>query len=159
MNLSSLVLALLLWINWNVFEYVCKLYLFTPMNFLIHNWYKLLLHSQLLTWIIPFAYSFSECLTLLCMNPCSSNGSYALYSSVNTVEPYRTLLQTVSRSDFFTGTSKYVSPFLWWKHVIIGWSLSNVPLPLHGFNPLLGFLFAVFTISSWYDQPFKPALM
>ena len=43
MNLSFLVFVLLLWINSNVFEYVCKLYLFTPMNFLIHNWYRLLL--------------------------------------------------------------------------------------------------------------------
>jgi hypothetical protein len=124
-NLSFLALVLLLLINWNVLEYICKLYLFTPKNFLIHNWYRLLLHSQLLTWIVPFAYSFCEWITLLCMKPCSSSWSYALYSSVNIIEPYCTLFQTISRSDCCTGTSKYVIPFLllWLMHVIIGWSL------------------------------------
>ena len=123
MNLSSpLALVLLLWINSNVLEYVCKLYLFTSMNFLIHNWYKLLLlHSQTVIYMYNTIYIFflwmidtfvyqSMFIQLVICSP---------YSSVNIVESYCTLLHTISRSHCCIETSKYLILFLlWWMHML-----------------------------------------
>jgi hypothetical protein len=58
MNSSSVVLVVLLWMNWNTLQYICKLKLFTSIKFLIHIWYRSLSNSQLFTWTVQFAYSF-----------------------------------------------------------------------------------------------------
>ena len=104
-------------------EYVCKLYLFTPMNFLIQIWYRLLLcihnyshvqyHLHILSvnglhfcvWnhVLPAGH-------MLYIFICKYNWTI-LYSGT----------YNISRSDCRKGTSKYVIPFLllWWIHVII----------------------------------------
>jgi hypothetical protein len=142
--LSSVVFVLLLlWINWNVLEYACKLsLLFIPMNFLIHNWYGLILCIRSY-WHVK--YHLYICLSALyfCVWNHVLQADHMLYIFI--CKDGGTLLyhflEKISRSDCLTGTSKYVIPFpLWWRQVIMELSLSNVLLPL-SFNPLfLGFL-------------------
>ena len=128
---------------WNI-PVNCKLYLFIPMNSLIHNWYRLLqcihgywdMYNSICVFFLWVHYTFmyeTRFFKLVIRS---------IFLSVCMGEPYSTtFLQTISRNYCLIETSKYVIPFpLWWIQVIMELSLSNVLLPL-SFNPLfLGFL-------------------
>ena len=136
-------ILLLLWINWNVLEYTCKLsLLFIPMNFLIHNWYWLIMCIRSY-WHVKYHLYFCVSALYFCVWNYVLQADHMLYIFIckygGTLLNH--FLETISRGDCLTGTSKYVIPFpLWWIQVIMELSLSNVLLSL-SFNPLfLGFL-------------------
>jgi hypothetical protein len=138
-----LQITLMLWMNWNVFEYAWSLYLLIPMNLRIHSWNRLLLyihsylHESFLLRIVFLGMTY----TCLCTNPNSFSFLYTLnirlcilWSNAETFYGYHGL-ETALLEHQNMSIPSFFSP-LRWMQVIMGWSLSKVPLPLLGLSPL-----------------------
>ena len=133
MNFSSplVFVLLLLWINWNVLEYNI------PVNWTcLFPWTSL----SIIGTDCFCAFAVIDTYNTICIFFLWVHYTFvyeimffklvirSIYSSVNGGNiPHNFFTDNKSRSDCLTGTSKYVIQFyLWWIHVIIGWSLSNV---------------------------------